>query len=137
HRRSVDRFYDALSQRNYQTELATGYRRRFEKYRARRRRVPARVRPSHRSLEVYSVLLRGQYWIGTEHKFAGARPRPIFQKPLSSAAKLSERFHKNVRLPAAVDLLPHVQRPSSGGAVGSCVLVPSRAIWESIRQWFP
>jgi len=33
HRRSVDRFYDALSQRNYQTELATGYRRRFEKYR--------------------------------------------------------------------------------------------------------
>src|SRR4029077_15060122 len=80
HRRSVDRFYDALSQRNYQNELATGYRRRFEKYRARRRRVPARVRPSHRSLEVYSVLLRGQYWIGTEHKFAGARPRPIFQK---------------------------------------------------------
>ena len=35
HRRSVDRFYDALSQRNYQTELATGYRRRFEKYRDR------------------------------------------------------------------------------------------------------
>jgi len=35
HRRSVDRFYDALSQRNYQTELANGYRRRFEKYRDR------------------------------------------------------------------------------------------------------
>ena len=35
HRRSVDRFYDVLSQRNYQTELATGYRRRFEKYRDR------------------------------------------------------------------------------------------------------
>ena len=35
HRRSVDRFYNALSQRNYQTELANGYRRRFEKYRDR------------------------------------------------------------------------------------------------------
>ena len=31
HRRSVYGFYDALSQRNYQTELANGYRRRFEK----------------------------------------------------------------------------------------------------------
>jgi Transposase IS66 family/RNase_H superfamily len=35
HRRSVGHFYDALSKRNYQTELATGYRRRFEKYRDR------------------------------------------------------------------------------------------------------
>jgi hypothetical protein len=31
----VDRFYDALSLRNYQTELATGYTRRLEKYRDR------------------------------------------------------------------------------------------------------
>jgi hypothetical protein len=35
HGKSVARFYEALSQRNYQTELATGYRRRFEKYRGR------------------------------------------------------------------------------------------------------
>ena len=35
HGKSVVRFYDALSQRNYQTELAAAYRRRFEKYRGR------------------------------------------------------------------------------------------------------
>jgi hypothetical protein len=35
HRRSVDRFYDALSKRNYQTEVAAGYRKRFEKNRHR------------------------------------------------------------------------------------------------------
>jgi hypothetical protein len=28
-------FYEVLSRRNYQTELASGYRRRFEKYRSR------------------------------------------------------------------------------------------------------
>jgi transposase IS66 family protein len=35
HRRSVDRLYDALGRRDYQTEVAVGYRRRFEKYRDR------------------------------------------------------------------------------------------------------
>ena len=35
HRKSVTRFYDALSERKYQTEVAVSYRRRFEKYRNR------------------------------------------------------------------------------------------------------
>ncbi|HZC36699.1 MAG TPA: transposase, partial [Chthoniobacterales bacterium] len=35
HKKAVDRFYDALSKRNYQTQPAAGYRRRFEKYRDR------------------------------------------------------------------------------------------------------
>jgi Transposase IS66 family len=35
HRKSVGRFYEALDQRNYQTEPAAGYVRRFEKYRDR------------------------------------------------------------------------------------------------------
>jgi hypothetical protein len=35
HRKSVARFYEALAQRDYQTEPAVGYRRRFEKYRDR------------------------------------------------------------------------------------------------------
>jgi predicted RecB family nuclease len=35
HAKSVAGFYDALSQRNYRTEVAAGYRRRFEKYRDR------------------------------------------------------------------------------------------------------
>jgi len=35
HRKSVASFYKALAQRNFQTEPATGYRRRFEKYRDR------------------------------------------------------------------------------------------------------
>jgi hypothetical protein len=35
HRRSVARFYEALAQRDYQSEPAVGYRRRFEKYRDR------------------------------------------------------------------------------------------------------
>jgi hypothetical protein len=35
HRKSVTRFYRALSEPNYQTEVAASYRRRFEKYRDR------------------------------------------------------------------------------------------------------
>jgi len=35
HRRSVDRFYDALSKRDFQTEVAVGYRKRYEKNRHR------------------------------------------------------------------------------------------------------
>jgi len=35
HRKSVARFYEALAQRDYQTEPAAGYRRRFEKCRDR------------------------------------------------------------------------------------------------------
>jgi Transposase IS66 family len=35
HGKSVARFYDALSQSNYQTEVAAGYRRRLAKYRDR------------------------------------------------------------------------------------------------------
>jgi predicted RecB family nuclease len=35
HKCSVDRFYEALSKRDYQTEVAVGYRKRFEKNRAK------------------------------------------------------------------------------------------------------